>query len=119
MSNSIFFDNGAISIHFQHGSGDVVRHSLVEGGWPGPGNLDADPLFADPLGGDFRLRAGSPCIDAGSNPDVPPDIVTELEGKPRFLDDLLTPDTGVGMAPVVDMGVYEYGVAHPGRVRRR
>ena len=32
------------------------------------GNISADPLFADPEKGDFRLKTGSPCIDAG-NPD--------------------------------------------------
>jgi hypothetical protein len=29
------------------------------------GNLDADPLFADPEQDDYRLREGSPCLDAG------------------------------------------------------
>jgi len=32
------------------------------------GNLSADPLFMDPVNGDFRLGPDSPCIDAG-NPD--------------------------------------------------
>ena len=38
----------------------------VQGGWPGTGNIDADPRFADPESGDFHLGAGSPCRDAGS-----------------------------------------------------
>lgn len=43
----------------------VVSYSNIEGGWSGIGNFDADPLFADPAADDFRLRAGSPCVDAG------------------------------------------------------
>jgi parallel beta-helix repeat protein len=43
-----------------------ITYSDVEGGWPGTGNIDQDPLFADML---FHLSAGSPCIDAG-DPDA-------------------------------------------------
>jgi hypothetical protein len=42
---------------------------------------------------------------------------TDLRGFPRFFDDLLTPDTGVGAAPVVDVGAFEFG--HRSRIRRR
>jgi len=59
-----------------------VTYSDVNGGWPGVGNIDVDPLFADPNNGDYHLKsqAGrydpktqsqiqdnvtSPCIDAG------------------------------------------------------
>jgi hypothetical protein len=52
-----------------------VNYSDVEG-WTGPGvgNIDADPLFADPANGDFHLtwdnfpipdETKSPCIDTG------------------------------------------------------
>jgi hypothetical protein len=107
VANSIFFDNGASSIHFQYGDGDV-RNSLVQGGWPGPGNLDADPLFFDPSSADYRLRSTSPCLDAGDNTAVPPGLTTDLRGAPRFIDDPFTPDSGLGAAPVVDMGAYEF-----------
>jgi len=76
---------------------------------------------ADDDYGDLRLQHGSPCIDAGDNAAVPADIsdldgdgdVTEpipfdLAGMARFFDDLLTPDTGLGTPPIVDMGAYEY-----------
>ena len=33
--------------------------------FPGEGNINADPLFADTAAGDFSLLPGSPCIDAG------------------------------------------------------
>ena len=69
------------------GSTPIVTFSDVQGGWPGEGNLDADPLFADSDNGDYHLmsQAGrcdfnhqnwvidditSPCIDAG-DPTIP------------------------------------------------
>jgi len=55
--------NGALSDGIS-GSADV-RSSIVQGGWPGEGNLDVDPLLRDPDTGDFRLLGGSPAIDAG------------------------------------------------------
>ena len=55
------------------GSGSpLATYSDVQGGWPGVGNFDQDPLFALPAAGDYRLLASSPCIDAG-NPAGPPD----------------------------------------------
>jgi parallel beta-helix repeat protein len=49
-----------------------VRYCDLQAGWPGTGNIDADPLFVDPGAGDFHLQPVSPCIDAGS-PNSPPD----------------------------------------------
>jgi hypothetical protein len=104
----------------------TVNYSNIEGGWhEGEGNLNADPLFADPLGpdglpgtddDDLRLRAGSPCIDAGDNTAVPPDLLDlDEDGDPldlgedgRFFDDPDTQDTGHGDPPIVDMGAYEF-----------
>ena len=87
-----------------------VRHSLVEGGHAGEGNIDADPLFVDPISadeapttdGDYRLSEGSPAIDAGTNDAVTVD--TDLDGNPRIVD-----GTGDGNA-IVDIGAYEFGV---------
>ncbi|MHC4218549.1 MAG: hypothetical protein ACYSU7_08860, partial [Planctomycetota bacterium] len=56
---------------------------------------------------DDRLSPSSPCIDAGDNTDVPPDVTTDLDGNPRFLDIPETPDTGNGDPPIVDMGASE------------
>jgi hypothetical protein len=68
---------------------------------PGPNDISADPLFADPTQGDYRLLCGSPCIDAGSNDAVPPWLTTDFEGDPRIFD-----SNGDGQS-IVDMGADE------------
>ncbi len=78
-----------------------------------PTEIDADPLFVDPSGGDYRLSTGSPAIDAGYNDLVPAWATTDLDGNQRFVDDPATPDTGIGNPPV-DLGAYEFGVAATG-----
>ena len=73
-------------------SSDInITYSDVKGGWPGEGNIDADPLFVDPDNGDYHLQPGSPCIDAGTPLGAPDD---DIEGNPR--DEF------------PDMGAYEY-----------
>ncbi|MCH8852823.1 MAG: hypothetical protein IID41_09265, partial [Planctomycetes bacterium] len=78
----------------------------------------------------LRLLHGSPVIDAGQNAAVPQDtpdldgdgdtgesIPFDLDGEARFVDDVLTPDcpqadkdpkVDCGIAPIVDMGAYEF-----------
>ena len=86
----------------------TVRYSCIEGGYEGEGNIDADPVFLDPEGDDYRLSPASPCIDAGDNTAVPADVDTDLDGNPRFVDNPDTEDTGFGEPPIVDMGAYEF-----------
>lgn len=45
----------------------IITFSDVEGGYPGRGNIEADPMFFLPSGDtpDLHLCAFSPCIDAG------------------------------------------------------
>ncbi len=118
LTNCILWDNSPNQ--FAEG-GDVlpiVRYSNVKGGWPGEGNIEADPMFVDPDGPDddpdtfddnnFRLAAGSPCIDAGDS-DAVLDCILDLDGHERFVDDPATEDSGAGGPPVVDMGTYEFG----------
>jgi hypothetical protein len=85
VSNCILWGDQRGEIHLAGGT-ITVTCSNVQGGWPGEGNIDVDPLFADPSNGDFHLKsqAGrwysnseswvidnvtSPCIDAG-DPDT-------------------------------------------------
>jgi Bacterial Ig domain/Right handed beta helix region len=90
----------------------TLGYSLVQGltgSLGGTGNIGADPVFVDAVGGDLRLAPGSPCIDAGDN--TTPGLVgitTDQLSHARFFDDPTTPDTGNGVAPLVDMGAYEY-----------
>lgn len=62
------------------------------------GNISADPRFADRAKGDYRLQAGSPCIDAGD--DIMAVLpATDLAGGPRV------------QGAHVDIGVYEWAPA--------
>ena len=121
VNNSVIHGSGAGSITDVAGALTVVNYSDVQGGWPGIGNIDADPLFVDPDNDDFHLSSGSPCIDAGNNWGVPIDendndedgvlcelFPVDLDGNPRFNADEADFDPGCGVPVVVDMGAYEY-----------
>lgn len=76
---------------------------------PGPGNIDADPAFVSLDTGDFRLRPGSPCTDAGTNRvDL---AAVDLLGGLRIQD-----GNGDGTARV-DMGAFEFDPSAPFFVR--
>ena len=119
-------------------SSPVVSYSIIQGlnTFAGNGNIGNDPLFVDPDGADeiagtqdddLRVQSGSPAIDAGDNTAVPADIADldndgdttertplDLNGNPRFVDDLDTPDCQqapgtCGTPPIVDMGAFEHG----------
>jgi hypothetical protein len=97
-----------------------ISYSDLQGGLPGvylangmcsiePTAVAAsDPSFADVPQRDYRVLAGSPCIDSASNLSLLPAMLVDLNGNPRRWDDPQTPDTGLGSAPIVDMGAYEF-----------
>ena len=109
VTNCILFDNSGGSIYEDKGTAFVTYSCVVPEWNTAGGNISADPLFVDPLNGDYRLSPGSPCIDAGDNTAIPLRTL-DLDGNPRLIDDLATPDTGnpPGQKPIVDMGAYEY-----------
>ncbi len=96
------------------GEGWVAAYGVNDGG-----NIDELPMFANAGGGNFTLQAGSPCIDAGNNIDIydiddDTDIVevlpllVDFSGSSRYVDDPATADTGVGSAPISDIGAHEF-----------
>ena len=91
--------NGVPEIFNWHESEAIVTYSCVQGGYRGTGNIDADPMFVNPEKGDFRLAAGSPCINLGNGAKAPE---KDIDGNPRY-DDKGRANGGVP----VDMGAYE------------
>lgn len=64
------------------------------------GNLAVDPSFVDAEEEDFRLRADSPLLDAGSNAE--PALAADLDGGARILD-------GDGdLNALIDIGAQEF-----------
>lgn len=107
MANCILWDNEPDEVFYWY-KAPVITYSNVQGGWPGAGNIAVDPLFVNAAHGDYRLLPGSPCIDAGDNAAVPPDIADldtdgdpnepipyDIKGGPRIL------------GYIVDMGAHE------------
>lgn len=107
VNNSILWKNGlgALPIINNATSQSVVNYSLVQGGWQGEANKDADPLLA----ADFQLTAHSPVIDAGDNNRVALACAeveclgtVDLNAHSRLVD-----NNGDGIAQV-DLGAYEF-----------
>jgi len=98
LQNSIVWANTAPN-EPQLSGGFVVSYSLVEDGWLGTGNLNADPLFVSPESGDYHLQMGSSALDAGDNGYAPE---FDLDGTVRPLD---SNHDGIATA---DMGAYEF-----------
>ncbi len=111
LSNCIVWGDGRL-IETEGQARVEIAYSDVRGGWPGEGNIDADPCFiqigswddagtaSDPCDdtwtdGDHHLQWTSPCVDTASLDTVWEPNGTDLDGQPRV--------SGV----TADMGAYE------------
>ncbi|HNO77260.1 MAG TPA: choice-of-anchor Q domain-containing protein [Phycisphaerae bacterium] len=110
-ASQIYRDGGTVTL----GTSCVMN---LSGGLGGVGNIALDPLFVDANGADNifgtlddlpSLAPSSPCIDAGNNAASFAESVAtfDIDGLPRFADDPSVADSGLGTAPLVDMGAYE------------
>lgn len=80
--NSVIYHNSSPPVLLLDPTNALISYSDIEGGFPGEGNIDADPQFVDLDGGDYHLGSGSPCIDSGtSDENGLPDH--DIEGNPR------------------------------------
>ena len=97
--NSISWGNGGAGNYAGVSAGDLV-FSNGDPALAGPsGNLHVDPLFVDEIGGDLRLGAGSPCVDAADTAAALP-LVFDHDQHSRALP------SGPGLA-LADMGAHE------------
>jgi parallel beta-helix repeat protein/predicted outer membrane repeat protein len=100
----ILWDDGNV-IWINDRSTIAISYSNIRGGWLGTGNIDADPLFADPDGpddipgnedDDLRLAPSSQCVDGGDPNYAPGPDKKDIYGNPRVVSGR------------VDMGAYEF-----------
>lgn len=131
LGNCIVWGEGEV-LSTEEQSGLEVVYSDVRGGWPGQGNIDADPCFVEAghwdvngtpddanddfwVDGNYRLLWDSPCIDAGDSNSVPPDYAdldgdgNKIEPTPLDLDYFARfIDGDCNDSNIVDMGAYEF-----------
>ncbi|MGE5609279.1 MAG: choice-of-anchor Q domain-containing protein, partial [Bacillota bacterium] len=112
LTNCILWGNSSAIDNSDDRYKPAITHTLIQGGYPGLANLDADPQFLrspspgpdakwgtpDDDYGDLRLSPTSPALNAGLNAALPADLTTDLAGNPRIQDG------------TVDLGAYE---SHP------
>ncbi len=98
--NCIFWNDSSPEVALAAGG---ITYSDVQGGFAGTGNINLDPLFADVTGFNFRLQAGSPCIDTGTANGAPL-LDNSNFTRPNDIPGIGEDGAGTGF----DMGAFEY-----------
>ena len=93
MINNIVWENQPLQMS-AFSSTPSVSYCDIQGGWPGTGNINANPLFVSTAQNDYRLQWGSPCIDGGD----PNPIYNDPDGTRA------------------DMGAFYFDQSHPMRL---
>ena len=116
IANSILW-NGGSEISNEDKSVVTVGRTDIQGGWPGVGNLNVNPLFLLPAGPDgavgteddnLRLGPTSPCVDRGDSALLPQDFA-DLDADGDLREPLPADLDGKGRVTgtAVDLGPYE------------
>ncbi len=101
ITNSIIWDNSPQQIADTQGAFSVT-YSNIQGGWPGEGNIDIDPLFADPSNGDYHLKSQAGRWDENTQTWVIDDVTS-------LCIDAGDPSTPVGLEPLPNGGIINMG----------
>ncbi|MBC8527107.1 MAG: right-handed parallel beta-helix repeat-containing protein, partial [Candidatus Cloacimonetes bacterium] len=119
VTNCIIWDNWPDEIQTNIGGLITITYSDIKDGWSGTGNIDSDPLFADPQNGDFHLTwssypfpdsTKSPCIDTG-DPSSPLDPDGTCADMGAYYYD--QPEFGVGIPAIPEANILHQNYPNP------
>ncbi len=89
LSHCILWGNTASSgpqIESYHYSEVKVSYCDIQGGRPGVGNIDDNPLFINSYNGDYHLSHNSPCVNSGNPLYSGEPNETDIDGDPRTIN---------------------------------
>ncbi|ETR73626.1 MAG: hypothetical protein OMM_00803 [Candidatus Magnetoglobus multicellularis str. Araruama] len=70
MVNTILWNNGNEIVAISE-SKVSAEYCDIEGGYPGQGNINADPVFDDIESGNLHIHKNSPCLNKGTSTNAP------------------------------------------------
>lgn len=87
--NSIIWNNdntsGISEYQNNNNSTSLLSYCDIRGGHTGTGNINSDPLFADPNSGDYHILSASPCVNAGDPNSLSSLNEMDIDGDIRVL----------------------------------